>query len=63
VKTIILSDMNKILNATASASLSTSSYEAPTTELVGATTEGVLCTSGQLEEWEEDSINWQQFNY
>jgi hypothetical protein len=53
--------MNKILNATASASLSTSSYEAPTTELVGATTEGVLCASAQLsvQEWEVDNtFSW-----
>ena len=59
VETIILSDMNKILNATASASLGTSSYEAPTAEPVGVTMEGVLCTSGSVEGWKEtEIIDW-----
>lgn len=53
--------MNKILNATASASLSTSSYVAPTAEPVGVTMEGVLCASAQLsvQEWEVDNtFSW-----
>ena len=48
--------MNKNLNATASATLSTSSYMAPTAELLGVTVEGVLCTSGSIEGWKETVI-------
>ena len=53
--------MNKNLNATASATLSTSSYMAPTAELLGVTNEGVLCASTQLsvKEWEVDNtFSW-----
>ena len=51
--------MNKIQNATASASLSTSSYVTPTAEPVGVTMEGVLCTSGSVEGWKEtEIIDW-----
>ena len=38
--------MNKKFNATASATLSTSSYVAPKAEMLGVTVEGVLCASG-----------------
>ena len=48
--------MNKNLNATASATLSTSSYVAPTAELLGVTVEGVLCTSGSIEGWKETVV-------
>lgn len=48
--------MNKNLNATASATLSTSSYMAPTAELLGVTVEGILCTSGSIEGWKETVI-------
>ena len=49
--------MNNILNATASASLS-SSYEAPTAEPVGVTMEGILCASGDHEGWGTDDDLW-----
>ena len=48
--------MNKKFNATASATLSTSSYVAPTAELLGVTNEGVLCTSGSVEGWKETVV-------
>ena len=48
--------MNKKINATASATLSTSSYMAPTAELLGVTVEGILCTSGSIEGWKETVI-------
>ena len=48
--------MNKKFNATASATLSTSSYMAPTAELLGVTVEGILCTSGSIEGWKETVI-------
>ena len=55
--------MSKILKTTATPTLGSSSYESPVATIEDLLSEGVLCTSGQLEEWEEDSINWQQFNY
>lgn len=46
--------MNKKFNATASATLSTSSYVAPKAEMLGVTVEGVLCaSSGSLQTFEE----------
>ena len=53
--------MNKKFNATASATLSTSSYVAPKAEMLGVTVEGVLCASTQLsvKEWEVDNtFSW-----
>ena len=53
--------MNKKFNATASATLSTSSYVAPKAEMLGVTVEGVLCAStpeASLQEWELGTINW-----
>ena len=50
--------MNKIVNATAAASLSTSSYVTPTAEPVGVSMEGVLCTSGSIEGWQESTVEW-----
>ena len=53
--------MNKKFNATASATLSTSSYVAPKAEMLGVTVEGVLCESTQLsvKEWEVDNtFSW-----
>jgi hypothetical protein len=48
--------MNKKINATASATLSTSSYVAPKAEMLGVKVEGVLCTSGSIEGWIETVI-------
>lgn len=53
--------MNKKFNATASATLSTSSYVSPKAEMLGVTNEGVLCASTQLsvKEWEVDNtFSW-----
>ena len=33
-------------------------YVSPATAVVEISTEGVLCQSGQFEEWEEDTLNW-----
>ena len=48
--------MNKILMNAASASLSTSSYETPTVNVVEVISEGVLCSS--FEEWQEEELPW-----
>ena len=48
--------MNKKINATASATLSTSSYVAPKAEMLGVTVEGVLCTSCSIEGWKETVV-------
>lgn len=55
--------MNKNLNATASATLSTSSYMAPTAELLGVTNEGVLCASTvgstlSVNQWQDGEFSW-----
>ena len=33
-------------------------YVSPAIAVVEISTEGVLCQSGQFEEWEEDTLNW-----
>lgn len=33
-------------------------YAAPEISVVEMYAEGVLCQSGQFEEWEEDTLNW-----
>ena len=51
--------MNKILNATASATLSTSSYETPAVTVMEVVSEGVLCQStkgNEFEDWVEEDL-------
>ena len=56
--------MNNKFNATASAALSTSSYVAPKSEMLGVTVEGMLCASAvgsnlSVKEWEVDNtFSW-----
>ena len=50
--------MNKALMNAACATLVADSYESPKAEVVEMHSEGVLCQSGQFEEWEEDTLNW-----
>ena len=50
--------MNKALMNAAGAPLAAGSYESPKTEVVEIHSEGVLCQSGQFEEWEEDTLPW-----
>ena len=50
--------MNKISNNTAFASLGASSYESPTMTVVDIHSEGILCASGELEDWFEDDLDW-----
>ena len=33
-------------------------YESPAMSVMEMNSEGVLCASGQLEEWKEDTIPW-----
>ena len=50
--------MNKKTTKTALASFSTSSYESPTMTVVDIHSEGILCASGELEDWLEDDLDW-----
>lgn len=34
------------------------SYESPEVKVLGLETEGVLCASGDIEEWETNSLDW-----
>ena len=53
--------MKKIVKNSAYAALSTSSYEAPAVTVVEVLSEGVLCASGQLENWEKgDEFTWDE---
>lgn len=33
-------------------------YESPVIQVVSVRPEGVLCQSGQFEEWEEETLQW-----
>ena len=50
--------MKKALMNAAGASLAAGSYESPAVNVVEVLSEGVLCSSGQFEEWEEDTLDW-----
>ena len=50
--------MNKILTTAASATLGTSSYVSPEAKVTEIHSEGVLCASGQFEEWDTATLNW-----
>ena len=50
--------MNKILKTFASASFDISSYEAPAMIVVEMGPKGVLCVSGDHEEWGTDDDLW-----
>lgn len=50
--------MNKKLMNTAAASITIGSYESPKTEVLEIRSEGVLCQSGAIEEWEEEQLPW-----
>lgn len=50
--------MNKTAMNVACATLVTGNYESPKAEVVEILSEGVLCQSGQFEEWEEETLNW-----
>ena len=39
-------------------SLSSEGYESPVIQVVSVRPEGVLCQSGQFEEWEEETLQW-----
>ena len=50
--------MNKILKPAANQALEVCSYESPAISVVEVLSEGVLCASGQLEEWNEENLDW-----
>ena len=50
--------MNKIKMTTAESTLRSSSYASPETLVSEMHSEGVLCTSGQIEEWDTATLNW-----
>jgi hypothetical protein len=50
--------MNKILTTAAPATLGISSYESPAITAVEVLSEGVLCMSGDHEEWYTDDDLW-----
>ena len=53
--------MNKELTTAATRSLGVSSYESPAVNVAEVISEGVLCTSGQLEGWEDgDAFTWDE---
>ena len=50
--------MIKILIRAASASHDTSSYAAPSVSVIEVKSEGMLCASGDFEEWNEETLPW-----
>jgi hypothetical protein len=50
--------MKKALMNAAGASLAAGSYESPAVNVVEVLSEGVLCASGQFEEWNEEEVPW-----
>ena len=50
--------MNKKLTTAATLSLGVSSYESPAVNVVEVLSEGVLCMSGDHEEWGTDDDLW-----
>ena len=50
--------MNKVLTTAANQALEVCSYESPAISVVEVLSEGVLCASGQLEGWEEETLPW-----
>ena len=50
--------MNKNLKPAANQALGVCSYESPAVSVVEVLSEGVLCASGQLEEWNEENLEW-----
>ena len=50
--------MNKIINNTAFASLAADGYQSPEIMSIETISEGVLCASGELEDWFEDDLDW-----
>jgi hypothetical protein len=50
--------MIKILIKAASASHDTSSYATPSVSVIEVKSEGMLCASGDFEEWNEETLPW-----
>lgn len=50
--------MIKILIRAASASHDTSSYATPSVSVIEVKSEGMLCASGDFEEWNEETLPW-----
>jgi hypothetical protein len=50
--------MNKELTTAAVLSLGARSYESPAVNVVEVLSEGVLCASGVIEDWEEETLPW-----
>jgi hypothetical protein len=50
--------MNKELTSAAALALGVRSYESPAVNVVEVLSEGVLCASGQFEEWNEEELPW-----
>ena len=50
--------MKKILKTSAFASLDTSSYATPSVSVIEVKSEGMLCASGDFEEWNEETLPW-----
>ena len=50
--------MNKELTTAATLSLGVRSYESPAVSVVEVLSEGVLCASGQHDDWEYDDDLW-----
>ena len=50
--------MNKIINNTAFAALAADGYQSPEIMIIETISEGVLCASGELEDWFEEDLDW-----
>ena len=50
--------MNKTLTTAATLTLGARSYESPAVTVVEALSEGVMCASGQHQEWDIDNDLW-----
>lgn len=50
--------MKKILMNAANLTLGEGSYESPEVKVTEIHSEGVLCTSGQFEEWDTATLDW-----
>ena len=50
--------MNRIFKTAIESALRSNGYESPEVVVTEIHSEGVLCASGQFEEWNEETLNW-----
>ena len=50
--------MNRIFKTAIESTLRSNGYESPEVVVTEIHSEGILCASGQFEEWNEETLNW-----